>query len=56
MNRELLRLRVQLGKDRTVVKNEIGEIERFPDYKKLCSFAGLVPRVHQAANTRWEGH
>ncbi|RJS82621.1 IS110 family transposase [Methanophagales archaeon] len=39
-----------------VIKNEIGEIERFPDYKKLCSFAGLVPRVHQSANTRWEEH
>ena len=39
-----------------IIKNEIGEIERFPDYKKLCSFAGLVPRVHQSANTRWEGH
>ena len=31
-----------------IIKNEIGEIERFPDYKKLCSFAGLVPRVYQA--------
>ena len=39
-----------------IIKNEIGEIGRFPDYKKLCSFAGLVPRVHQSANTRWEGH
>ena len=39
-----------------IIKNEIGEIERFPDYKKLCSFAGLVPRVHQSANTKWEGH
>ncbi|MCK4731479.1 MAG: hypothetical protein KAT65_03380 [Methanophagales archaeon] len=27
--------------DRREFKNEIGEIERFPDYKKLCSFAGL---------------
>lgn len=39
-----------------IIKNEIGEIERFPSYKELCSFAGLVPRVHQSANTRWEGH
>ncbi|KAF5433694.1 Transposase, partial [Candidatus Methanophagaceae archaeon] len=39
-----------------IIKNEIGEIERFLDYKKLCSFAGLVPRVHQSGNTRWEGH
>jgi transposase len=39
-----------------IIKNEIGEIERFPSYKELSSFAGLVPRVHQSANTRWEGH
>ena len=39
-----------------IIKNEIGEIERFPGYKELCSFAGLVPRVHQSGNTRWEGH
>ncbi len=39
-----------------IIKNEIGEIERFPGYKELCSFAGLVPRVHQSANTRGEGH
>ena len=23
---------------------------------QVFSFAGLVPRVHQSANTRWEGH
>jgi hypothetical protein len=34
-----------------IIKNEIGEIERFPSYKELSSFAGLVPRVHQSANT-----
>ena len=39
-----------------IIKNEIGEIDRFPDCKKLCSFAGLVPKVHQSANRRWEGH
>jgi transposase len=39
-----------------IIKNEIGEIERFPSYKELCSFAGLVPWVHQSGNTRWEGH
>jgi transposase len=39
-----------------IIKNEIGELERFPGYKELCSFAGLVPRVHQSANTRWAGH
>jgi len=39
-----------------IIKNEIGDIERFPGYKELCSFAGLVPRVHLSGNTRWEGH
>lgn len=39
-----------------IIKNEIGDIGRFPDYKKLSSFAGLVPRVHESGNTRWEGH
>jgi len=29
--------------------DKIGEIERFPGYKELCSFAaGLVPRVHRS--------
>jgi transposase len=39
-----------------IIKNEIGDIKRFPSYKELCSFAGLLPRVHQSGNTRWEGH
>ena len=30
---------------------EIGEISRFPTAEKLCSYAGLVPSVHQSANT-----
>jgi transposase len=28
-----------------LVKSEIGEISRFPDGEKLCSYAGLVPSV-----------
>ena len=40
-----------------IIKNEIGELERFPDYKKLFgNFLVLQARVHQSANTRWEGH
>ena len=35
-----------------IIKNEIGEIERFPGYKELCTFAGLVPRVHQSGKGR----
>ena len=38
-----------------IIKNEIGEIERFLDYEKLCSFAGLVPRVHQSAKVKKRG-
>ena len=30
---------------------EIGEIERFPKADKLCSYAGLVPSIHQSGNT-----
>ena len=32
--------------------DKIGEIERFPGYKELGSFAGLVPRVHQSGKGR----
>jgi len=30
---------------------EIGEINRFPRADKLCSYAGLVPSIHQSGNT-----
>jgi len=30
---------------------EIGEISRFPTADKLCSYAGLVPSIHQSGNT-----
>ncbi len=39
-----------------IIKNEIGDINRFPSYKELCSFAGLIPKVHQSGDTRWERH
>jgi transposase len=29
-----------------LILSEIGDIGRFPSAKKLCSSAGLVPRVH----------
>ncbi len=29
---------------------EIGDINRFPNSKKLCSYAGLVPTVRQSGN------
>jgi transposase len=28
-----------------LIKSEIGDISRFPDGEKLCSYAGLVPSV-----------
>lgn len=34
---------------------EIGDVSRFPNEERLCSYAGLVPSVHQSGNTRWLG-
>ena len=33
-----------------LIKSEIGNIDRFPDYKKLVSWAGLVPSLHQSGS------
>lgn len=30
---------------------EIGDIRRFPTYKQLCSYAGIVPSVHSSGKT-----
>jgi transposase len=35
---------------------EIGDISRFPSTKKLCSYAGLVPCVHQSGAKSYHGH
>ena len=35
-----------------LVKSEIGDISRFPDGEKLCSYAGLVPSVSISGNYR----
>ena len=35
---------------------EIGDIRRFPNEKRLCSYAGLVPSVDQSGDTRRLGH
>lgn len=35
---------------------EIGDVKRFASAKKVCSFAGLVPSVHQSGKTRYTGH
>ncbi len=34
---------------------EIGDISRFSDEEKLCSYVGLVPSVHQSGSTRRYG-
>jgi transposase len=34
---------------------EIGDIHRFRDPGKLCSYAGLVPSVHQSGTTKYHG-
>ncbi|MBC7343099.1 MAG: IS110 family transposase, partial [Clostridia bacterium] len=35
---------------------EVGDIKRFTSAKKLASFSGLVPSVHQSGKTRYTGH
>jgi transposase len=39
-----------------LIKSEIGTIERFPDYKKLVSWAGLAPSLHQSGNVEYHGN
>jgi len=38
-----------------LLRSEIGPIERFPDYKRLVSWAGLAPSVHQSGNMEYHG-
>ena len=37
------------------VRSEIGSIIRFSDYKKLVSWAGLAPSLHQSGNVEYHG-
>ena len=34
-----------------LIKTEIADISRFKNFNRLCSYAGLAPKVHQSANT-----
>jgi transposase len=34
-----------------IIASEIGDLDRFQGPEKLCSYAGLVPRVYQSGNT-----
>jgi len=38
-----------------LIRSEIGSISRFSDYKKLVSWAGLAPSVHQSGNVEYNG-
>lgn len=38
------------------VASEVCDISRFASHKKLCSYFGLVPSVHQSSSTDRKGH
>ncbi len=38
-----------------LLRSEVGPIGRFPDYKRLVSWAGLAPSVHQSGNVEFHG-
>jgi transposase len=38
-----------------LIRSEIGNIDRFPDYKRLVSWAGLAPSLHQSGNVEYHG-
>jgi transposase len=33
-----------------LIKSEIADVSRFKNFDKLCSYAGLAPRIHQSGN------
>jgi len=39
-----------------LIKSEIGDINRFPSAKQLCSYAGLTPSTYSSGNTTFHGH
>jgi len=39
-----------------LTKSEIGDVNRFPSAKQLCSYAGLVPSTYASGNTCFHGH
>ena len=39
-----------------VILAEIGDVNRFPDEKKIFSYAGLVPSVHKSGDRVYYGH
>lgn len=39
-----------------LIKSEVGSIDRFPNYKKLISWAGLAPSLHQSGSVEYHGN
>ena len=39
-----------------LIRSEIGDINRFPSAKKLCSYAGVIPSTYASGNTVFHGH
>jgi transposase len=38
-----------------LILSEIGEVGRFPDAKRLCSYAGLVPSIYSSGSKTYHG-
>jgi transposase len=38
-----------------LILSEIGEVGRFPDAKRLCSYAGLVPSIYSSGSKTYNG-
>ncbi len=38
-----------------LIHSEIGKIDRFPDAKRLCSYAGLVPSLYSSGSKNYQG-
>lgn len=39
-----------------LIRSEIGDINRFPSAKQLCSYAGVIPSTYASGNTVFHGH
>jgi transposase len=39
-----------------LIKSEIGDVNRFPSAKQLCSYSGLIPSTYSSGNTTFHGH
>ena len=56
---DVVRLMTIPGVGRTtalVIFASVGEVGRFPNARKLCAYAGLVPTVHQSGQCARNGH